>query len=187
LATPQFGYRSLAPAREEEHQREDGEDADRDEGERADDDREDRDQHHESLRDGGDPRDVSERSWAQAMSEPEKDEHDDDGDRERQQPRDRVDDEEQTLDDCDPDRDRDPTLAEPPAEAALAVLDHAWFKHAAKLPSGCREPDGAPIGEVLARNGALLAVGEEPVDRGPRSGDVSAEGAGVAKLSSERR
>ena len=73
--------------------------------------------------------------------------------------------EEQPLDDRDPDRDRHPALAEPPAEAALSVLDDAWFDHAAKLPSRRRQPGRAAVGEKLSSGGGLLSVGEEPVDR----------------------
>jgi hypothetical protein len=40
------------------------------------------------------------------------------------------------------------------------MLDHAWFKHAAKLPSGCRQPGRAPVGEELACLGASFAIGE---------------------------
>ena len=139
------------------------------------------------LRDGGDPRDVFERSRAQAMSEPEEGDDDEDGDREREQPRDRMDDQEQAFDDRDPDRDRHPALAEPPAEAALAVLDDAWLEHAATLPSRRRQPGRAAVGEELSSSDGLLSIGEEPVDRRAGSRDVRAEGAGGAKLLRERR
>src|SRR5262245_45970421 len=133
LATPQSGARSLAPRREEEHQGERREDPDGDQRERPDHDREDRDEHHEGLRDGCDPGDVPDRPRAKAVSEPEEDHDDDNRDRKRQQPRDSVDDQEEALDDRDPDRDCDPALVEPAAEAALAMLYDAWFEHAAKL------------------------------------------------------
>ena len=92
------------------------------------------------------------------------------------------------LDDRDPDRDRHPALAEPPAEAALAVLDDAWFDHAAKLPSRL------PSSQVVQRSAnssraaaACSSIGEEPVDRRAGSRDVRAESAGGAKLLRERR
>ena len=121
------------------------------------------------------------------MSEPEEDQDDNDRDRERQQPRDRVDDQQQAFDDGDPHGDRDPSLAEPAAEAALAMLDHAWFKHGAKLPSGCRQPGLAMVGEKLARLGGSFALGEEAIDSRPRAADVRTERSGFAQLDSSRR
>jgi hypothetical protein len=40
------------------------------------------------------------------------------------------------------------------------MLDDAWFKHGAKLPSGCRQPGRAPVREELARFGGSFALGE---------------------------
>src|SRR5262245_42363812 len=82
LATPQFRCRSLASCSEEQHQRERGEDPDSDDRERPDHNHEDRDQHHEGLRDGRNPGNVSDRAGAQKMAQPEEDDNEGDRDRE---------------------------------------------------------------------------------------------------------
>ena len=120
------------------------------------------------------------------MAEPEEAGDNEDRDNEREEPRDRVDDQEETLDDRDPDRNRHAALAEPAAETALAMLDDAWFDHAAKLPSRRRQPGRAPVGEELSSSGCSLFIGEEPVGRRAGSRDVGAEGTGSEKLIGER-
>src|SRR5215203_781206 len=141
---------STAP-RKEQDEREHCEDAYADQREGADEDREDRDEHHERLRDGGDPSALAHCLWPQAIAEPEVAEHDDGGDGEREQPRDRADEEEDAFDDGDPERDRQASLSEPGPRAALAMFDDRGLEHAATLPSRLREPGRPARGHQLAR------------------------------------
>jgi hypothetical protein len=135
---PSLGARSLATVKEEESERDRGDDDegdDRDHRQEGDEHGQDRDQ---QLRDGGDPRELAPRVAGNVPPDEEVEEKEQRRDAERCPRGDDVEQDEHALDDGDPECETQSMPSKPAASTAGAVLDDEG--HVSTVPSGHGQP-----------------------------------------------
>ena len=167
----------------------DRENPDEDEGDEPDDEREYDNQDRERLRGRGNPGevppDVPLHVAAGEHVEGEHDRREDEHGPPRQIVRQRH---EQALDDRDPERQLDPSLAKPAARPSASRLDNRLaVSHFSTVPRWCREPCAPSGRDPLLRCPGSIGVQKQAVDDRTRTADVGAKRAQPDQLFGEPR